>query len=47
MFLSSIEGIKSPGAMALAAGTTALIILILALGGSFFLPEPKPEDAAE
>ena len=47
MFLASVTGIKPPSAMALAAGTSAVIILVLAFLGSFFLPEPKPEDIAE
>ena len=47
MFLGGGTAIKPPGAMGLAAGAVAAIILVLAFLGSFFLPEPKPEDMAD
>lgn len=47
IFMKSITDVKPPGAMALAAGTAATIILVAALLGSFGLPQPKPEDVAE
>jgi len=51
MFKSATAGMKPPmfppNSLAWAAGTTALIIVVVAFAASFALPEPKSEDLEE
>jgi MFS family permease len=51
MFKSVTTGMKPPmfppNSLAWAAGTTALIIVVVAFAASFVLPEPKPEEMEE
>ena len=51
MFKSATAGMKPPmfppNSLAWAAGTTALIIVVVAFAASFVLPEPKPEEMEE